>query len=178
MNLNITFMDKTLSYKCSLFFRKDLINMVENCRIFLEDLILKQKYSQASDFVFNNIEKYQQKEYFVLIYILFQIRKEELDAGVMDIFSALGTPDIDTLLLHYTQIKFCLRRFEYQLPKEICQEALDYFINFNVSPYAIYRIAQFACVDISLVLEKLAQEYTEIEQNKFANILISFIRNK
>lgn len=151
--------------------------MAENCRDFLESLIQNQNYTQASNFIFKNIKIFQNEEYFVVLYILFQIRKEELDMDTADIFTSLGKPDVDTLLLHYTQIKFCLRRFEYQLPNDSCKEALDYLINFSVSPYAIYRIAQFACVNLSFVMERLAKEYESIEQEHFANILRKLDKN-
>lgn len=145
--------------------------MDTQCREFIEAKIHTQQYAAAADFIFQNIEKHQNEEYFVLLYILFQIRKEELHAGEQDIFTTLQCPDIDTLILHYTNIKFCLRRFEYDVGEAARQEAFQYFVDFSLSPYALYHIAKFACIDKTSVLQRIAKRYMALGKKSFAETL-------
>ncbi|MDD7402623.1 MAG: hypothetical protein SO170_01830 [Butyribacter sp.] len=144
---------------------------MHNSRIYLEQLLQEKQYDTASRYVLQNIEAHQTEEYFVLLYILFQIRMSEHKAGMTDIFSTLNTPDIDTLLLHYTNIKFCLRRFEYDFPEDSKQEAFTYFLDFTVSPYALFHIAKFACVDMLSVLQALETAYRAAGKEDFAATL-------
>lgn len=127
----------------------------------LYSLIRENKLDTACTFVNQNIRTYQNEEYFVLFYILLNIRTEELEAGANDIFSSPVGREPEDLLTHYTQIKLYLRRFEYQMADDILQEAVDYFTQTAVSPQAIYRIAQFACVNPEAALKKLNEFYTK-----------------
>lgn len=127
----------------------------------LYSLIRENKLDTACAFVNKNIRTCQNEEYFVLFYILLNIRAEELEAGTNDIFSSPIGREPELLLAHYTQIKLYLRRFEYQMPDDILQEAADYFTQTAVSPQAIYRIAQFACVNPEAALKKLNEFYTK-----------------
>lgn len=127
------------------------------CLEYLNSLIGTKQYKKAEQYIFGHIREYQNQEFFVILYILFQIRGEELENGYSDIISPFG--NIDILLAHYRQIKLLLRRFEYDLPLESRQEAIEYFNDFSVSPFALYRIGDFACVDKNHTYKNLAKAY-------------------
>lgn len=131
------------------------------CLEYLNSLIRTKQYQKAEQYIFGHIREYQNQEFFVILYILFQIRREELGHGCPDIVSSVGTADaaIDILLAHYRQIKLLLRRFEYGLPPESRQEAIEYFTDFSVSPYALCRIGDFACIDKKHTYHNLAEAY-------------------
>lgn len=87
--------------------------MHNNCKESLYEMIRTGRFADAASFTGQHIKEHQDEEYFVLFYILFRIWEEERQAGTPDIFSSPLGHDPDTLLEHYTQIKLCLRRFEY-----------------------------------------------------------------
>lgn len=144
--------------------------MENNCKEWIYQLIRSGKFTEASSYIQSHIKEHQNEEYFVLFFILFRIREEELIAKNTDIFSSLPGHDPNALLEHYTQIKLCLRRFEYQMPEEYLQEAIDYFITYHVSPQALYRIAQFACIDTKTAFYELAKMYELNDQKEYAAI--------
>ena len=140
--------------------RKDRLHpMANHCKEWLYQLIRSKKFAEASSYIQAHIQEHQTEEYFVLFFILFRIRKEELQANAPDFFSSPLGCEPDTLLGHYTQIKLYLRRFEYQMPEEYLQEAIDYFITYQVSAQALYRIAQFACIDAHAAFHELSKMY-------------------
>ena len=151
----------------------------DQCLRHLNSLIRTKQYQKAEQYIFGHIREYQNQEFFVILYILFQIRSEELEHGCPDIISSFDAADavIDILLAHYRQIKLLLRRFEYDLPPESRQEAIEYFTDFSVSPYALYRIGDFACIDKKHTYHNLAEAYhmagndamSDIFQNAFAD---------
>lgn len=145
--------------------------MVNSHKELLYSLIEKNELSKAYSYVNQHIQENQAEESFVIFYILLQIWKEECQANMPTFFSS---PDIGRyphkLLEHYTQIKLYLRRFEYQLPDDIRQEAFEYFTTYQVSPYALYRIAQFACIQPASAFEGLAQFYRNAGNQEFADI--------
>ena len=144
--------------------------MHNNCKESLYEMIRTGRFADAASFTGQHIKEHQDEEYFVLFYILFRIWEEERQAGTADIFSSPLGHDPDTLLEHYTQIKLCLRRFEYQMADEILDEAIQYFNAYQVSPYALYRIAQFACIKPSAAFCELARMYKAAGQQELAAV--------
>ncbi len=133
--------------------------MQNSCKASLFQLIEDGRLSEASTYTDQHIREHQNEEYFVLFYILLRIREEERQAKVTDFFSSSLGHNPETLLEHYLQIKLYLRRFEYQMADDVLQEALNYFATYHVSPYALYRIAQFACITPANAFQKLAERY-------------------
>lgn len=131
------------------------------CMEYLNSLIRTKQYRKAEQYIFGHIREYQNQEFFVILYILFQIRREELEHSCPDIISSFDGADniVDILAAHYRQIKLLLRRFEYDLPLESRQEAIEYFTDFSVSPYALRHIGDFACVDKDHTYHSLAEAY-------------------
>lgn len=144
--------------------------MENNLKEWIYKLIHSGKFTEASNYIQSHIQEHQNEEYFVLFFILFRIREEELSAKNPDLFSSPLGHEPNTLLEHYTQIKLYLRRFEYQMPEEYLQEAIDYFITYQVSMQALYRIAQFACIDTKTAFYELAKMYELNQQKEYAAI--------
>lgn len=142
--------------------------MENTCKEQLYTLIEQGQLETALAYINQNIKEHQNEEYFVLFYILLNIWSEERQANISDIFSSPLGREPEQLLNHYTQIKLYLRRFEYQMPEDILQEAFDYFIQNKVSPQAIYRIAQFACIRSELAFLKLATLYKKCGNTEIA----------
>lgn len=117
-------------------------------------MIIDKSLSEACVYAKQNIKNCNNNEYFVILYILLRIWEEECQAGVQDLFSCIGN-NPEKLIEHYTRIKLYLRRFEYNMPEHILLDAVDYFKTYNVSAYALNRIAQFACINPSYALHKV-----------------------
>lgn len=144
--------------------------MQESYKEVLYRMIGQGELEKAFVYLHQNIEKYQNKECFVHFYILLNIWKEECQAGVTDIFSSPLGRNPDRLLEHYTRIKLFLRRFEYMMPDEARQEALQYFIEMKVSPYALFRMAQFACIAPKDAFLELANCYEKNGRKEIGTI--------
>lgn len=142
--------------------------MQNTCKEILYTLIEQGELAKARTYVNQNIREHQTEEYFVLFYILLNIWTEERQAKVSDIFSSPLGRDPELLIAHYTQIKLYLRRFEYQMSDDILQEAFDYFIQTKVSPQAIYRITQFACIKPEIAFQELAAFYEKYGNTEIA----------
>lgn len=143
----------------------------------LYQMIEQGELEKAFFYINQNIEKYQNKECFVHFYILLNIWKEECQAGVSDIFSSPLGRNPESLLEHYTRIKLYLRRFEYKMPDAALQEALQYFIDMSVSPYALFRIAQFACVVPKDAFEEVAKCYESNGKREVSDIFYQAAKN-
>ena len=115
------------------------------------------RFELAQDIAFNHINNFQNNENFVILFILFKIRKNEIDSGETDIFSSPLGHEPDTLLYHYKILKLLVRRFEYDMPPEALDDAIQYFIENKVSMNALYTICGFACVDAENTYQKLAE---------------------
>ena len=116
-------------------------------------------FDDARKIAYTYIKQYQADETFVILFILFQISDAENSAGEYNIFSSPASGTTEALIKHYTQIKFCLRRYEYDMPEEALEEAFGSFIENKVSVNALYRISQFACVNTAYVYKRLAQAF-------------------
>lgn len=55
----------------------------------------------------------------------------------------------------YQNIKFLIRRFEYDLDKNSKKQAIKDFKDMKISGIALYFITQYACVDKENVLKNL-----------------------
>lgn len=121
-------------------------------------MITDGHFPEACTYTKQHISECDTNEKFVILYILFRIWEEERQAGVKDLFSCVGC-NPEELIRHYTRIKLYLRRFEYNMPEHILLDTVNYFKEYNVSVYALHRIAQFACINPSYVMDKLASMY-------------------
>jgi len=144
--------------------------MQNNCKELLYQMIRTGRFSEAASYTNIHIREHQNEEYFVLFYILLRIWEEEQQTDFPDFFSCPLGHEPDILLGHYTQIKLYLRRFEYQMADEILKEAIEYFTTYQVSPYALYRIAQFACIRPYIAFHELARMYEAAGQKELAAI--------
>ena len=90
-------------------------------------------FDDARKIAYTYIKQYQADETFVILFILFQISDAEKSSGEYNIFSSPASGTTEALIKHYTQIKFCLRRYEYDMPEEALEEAFGYFIENKVS---------------------------------------------
>lgn len=138
-------------------------------RIFF--FIKKNNYKAAYEISGKYIREYQSDEQFVILYIMLRIAKDEKEAGVKDIFSISGKKDINELIAHYQNIKFCLRHFEYEVGEPARKDAMAYFKEFNVSLYALVYIAQYACVDVHKAVCGIANYYENDGETEKAEIL-------
>lgn len=141
-------------------------------------MIRTKSFAEAAAYTKLHIREYQNEEYFVLFYILFRIWEEEKKANIPDFFSSPLGHEPDVLLAHYTQIKLYLRRLEYQMPDAIQKEAFEYFNTYQVSPYALYRIAQFACIRPYIAFQELAKMYEADGNQNFADIFYETAKNE
>ena len=134
-------------------------------------LIKKNNLKSAYELSRKYIKEYQTDEQFVILYIMLGIAKDEIENGFADIFSVSETKDVEELIAHYQNIKFCLRRFEYEVGERAREEAMEYFRNFNVSLYAIVYIVQYACVDQNKTISEIANYYEKEGNFEIAEIL-------
>lgn len=51
------------------------------------------------------------------------------------------------------------------MSKDYLQEAIDYFITYQVSAHALYYIAQFACITTTTTFYELAKMSEQNQQN-------------
>lgn len=122
------------------------------------EMVVYRHLPEAYAYVKQHISECDNNEKFVILYILLRIWKEELQAGAEGLFSSVGY-NPEELINHYTRVKLYLRRFEYNMPEYILLDAVDYFRKYNVSIYALNRIAQFACVNPLYTMKKLSNMY-------------------
>lgn len=115
----------------------------------------------AKKVAYKYIKQYQNNEKFVILFLLFQISDAENAAGEYNIFKSPAAGSVNSLIRHYTKIKFYLRRYEYDMPPEILKEAYNYFFANKVSVNALYKLATFACVNQTIVYKRLAQIYKD-----------------
>ena len=95
-------------------------------------LIKKGSLNAAYELSREYIRQYQADEQFVILYIMLAIAKEEMESGADNIFSVSDTRSADELITHFQNIKFCVRRFEYELDEQAREDAMEYFKIFNV----------------------------------------------
>lgn len=137
-------------------------------------LVDKGCIDDARKIAYTYIKQYQANETFVILFILFQISDAENSSGEHNIFSSPAGGTTEALIKHYTQIKFYLRRYEYDMPEEALEEAFAYFITNKVSVNALYRISQFACVNTAYVYKRLTQAFRDkgmdAQADVFANL--------
>lgn len=126
----------------------------------IEKLILAQidqgNLEFAKEMVYEHIKKMQESELFVVLYLLFTIQEQEREAGESDIFACLEPINSQKIKEHFMNLKFCVRRFEYDLSKEECIEAVDYLQDKKISSICIEKIISLACVDQKKARENLA----------------------
>lgn len=134
--------------------------------------INNNNYNAAYKLSRKYIRKYQSDEQFVILYIMIGIAKDEKEAGVTDIFCVSQEKDINEMIAHYQNIKFCIRRFEYEVGEQARKDAMDYIEKFNVSLYAIYKIAQYACVDMRKALKEISYYFEKNGDFNKSKILI------
>lgn len=144
--------------------------MQNTCKESLYQMIRNGDFYEAADYTNHHIQEHQHEEYFVLFYIVFRIWEEERQANIPDFLSSPLGHEPEKLLEHYTQIKLYLRRFEYQMDDDVLEEAIKYFSTYQVSPYALYRIAQFACIKPYIAFQELARLYERFGNHEFATI--------
>lgn len=134
-------------------------------------LIKKNNLKSAYELSRNYIKEHQKDEQFVILYIMLGIAIDEIEDGFTDIFSALETKDIDELIAHFQNIKFCVRRFEYEVGERAREEAMEYFRSFDVSLYAIVHIVQYACVAQNKTISEIAGYFEKEGDFENAEIL-------
>lgn len=134
-------------------------------------LIKKGSLNAAYELSREYIRQYQADEQFVILYIMLAIAKEEMESGADNIFSVSDTRSADELITHFQNIKFCVRRFEYELDEQAREDAMEYFKIFNVSLQAIVCIINYACVDLDKVIGEIADHYEKKGDFEKAEIL-------
>lgn len=110
---------------------------------------------EAKNAAYQYIAHYQTDETYVLLYIMFRIHDCETAAGAPDILSY--SKDINELLSHYQQIKFYLRRLEFDMDNGENGEELQYFVDNHVSCHALHQITDFSIVDKKKVYGRLSE---------------------
>ncbi len=144
-----------------------------DARTALRELVEAGDFDAAREIAFKYIERCQNDEDFVILFILLKIRDAEIAAGESDIFSSPVGHSPRALIGHYTRIKFYLRRYEYDMPDFVLDEAFNYFLENKVSVNALYRIADFACVDKAKVYGRLAGAFRSAGMEDLARALDS-----
>lgn len=115
---------------------------------YLYRLLKNREYEKALKYTKNHIENNTDDERIYICFIMLEICIDEINNGINNIFSNLEIKtDFSDICEHYTNVKFYVRRFEYELKETLLQEAVDYFQHMHVSGIAIFCIVQYACVD-------------------------------
>lgn len=122
-------------------------------------LIKENRLVEANEVAKKYLKQHLSDQEFVILFIMLNIAMLEMADGMKEIFSASETKDIDELISHYNNIKFCVRRFEYEVGEDARLKAIEYFKMFNVSLHAIYKIVQYACVDKRKALSGIADYF-------------------
>lgn len=139
---------------------------------YLYRLLKNREYEKALKYTKNHIENNTDDERIYICFIMLKICIDEINNGINNIFSNLEIkPDFSDICEHYTNIKFYVRRFEYELKEQSLQEAADYFQNMQVSGIAVFYIVQYACVDKLKALKKIKEFLLEKGLNNIAECI-------
>lgn len=124
---------------------------------YLFRLLKDNEYMKAIKYISNCIERGIDDEIIYICYILLKIYELEIQNGIQNhIFSILELQDnLLEIKDFYQNIKFLIRRYEYNLDEDSKKQAIKYFEDIKISGVALYFITKYACVDIEKVLENL-----------------------
>ena len=122
------------------------------CRLFKN-----REYIKAIKYTSNGIKRDSNDEIIYICYILVNIYNVEEQNGIQShIFSSFEFYDnLSEIKDFYQNIKFLIRRFEYDLDKNSKKQAIKYFKDMKISGIALYFITRYACVDKENVLNSL-----------------------
>lgn len=125
---------------------------------------------EAKNATYQYVAHYQSDESYITLYILFRIHDCEIAAGVPGILSY--STDVESLLCHYRQIKYYLRRLEFDMDNKDTQEELQYFLEHKVSCYALQQITIFSIVDKKKVYGRLSELFARNGKEKEAAFFV------
>lgn len=122
------------------------------CRLFKN-----KEYIKAIKYTSNCIKMDSNDEITYICYILVNIYNVEKQNNLQNhIFSGFEFhDDLSEVKDFYQNIKFLIRRFEYDLDINSKKQAMKYFENIKISGIALYFIVRYACVDKEKVLKNL-----------------------
>ena len=122
------------------------------CRLFKN-----KEYIKAIKYTSNCIKRDSNDEIIYICYILVNIYNVEEQNGIQShIFSSFEFHDnLSEIKDFYQNIKFLIRRFEYDLDINLKKQAMKYFEDIKISGIALYLIVRYVCVDKEKVLKNL-----------------------
>lgn len=133
-------------------------------------LLKNREYIKAIKYTSNCIKRDSNDEIIYICYILVNIYNVEEQNGIQShIFSGFEFHDnLSKIKDFYQNIKFLIRRFEYDLDKNSKNQAIKYFKDMKISGIALYFITGYACVDKENVLKRLILVCEENSMNDVA----------
>lgn len=121
-------------------------------------LLKNKEYIKALRYTSNCIKRDSDDENIYVCYILLKIYEVENKCGIINhifLIPEVQYDDLSEIRSLYQNLKFRLRRYEYDLDEESKEEAIKYLKKTKVSGIALYYITNYACIDRKKVLEKL-----------------------
>ena len=156
---------------------------------------LQRVYDRWIDKVFNNIRCQQYKlaeTDFYEIYLnnksnflktesaildfMFRIHKKEIENGEESILRVFSSPE--QMKNIYFELKFLMRRFEYDLPDELKGELSSFLQQYQVSPYAICEMVEVYISEKEKVLNAIAVFLFQKEYYEYVFPVLSFAYEK
>ena len=122
---------------------------------YITSQLAKGNIEEAKKAAYQYVAQYQSDETYITLYIILRIHDCEVAAKTSSILSY--STDAESLLAHYRQIKYYLRRLEFDADDKDSQEELQYFLTNKVSCYALQQITIFSIVDKKKVYGRLSE---------------------
>lgn len=140
---------------------------------YLHRLIKNKNYLKETDYIRKLLEKNIDEEILYKCYIMLKAS----EGSEVKIFLRLEVKedlsDIDEV---YQNIKFCIRRFEYDLDDIAIQQALEYLQYISISAYTLYYIMQYVCIKRNVVLVRIIEKMYSYNMKYMAKALESYVQ--
>lgn len=106
--------------------------------------------------------------------LIIEIGKTEFNMGICGFFA--GNPTIETMIKKSNQLKYAIRRVEYNLPKNISNQIIDIILNRDdgiiITPYAIVIIILRCCLNRIDLVNNLVDLFNEANLPEYSEVLL------
>ena len=110
----------------------------------------------ACQFFFQYYPKMPKTWDIVLMEQVFQIYQKEKSLDEPNLFSVCKS--VEDAVFHYTNVKFLLRRWEFNLPNDLQEEIFTYVENYSVSKTFLRAVAEASVIDLESIRELIEQK--------------------
>lgn len=127
----------------------------------VQDLIISEKYDLAEQMFYGVLlqENGQVNTYWLatesaIMDLMFKIHKKEQSSGYSSIFKQFQS--LDGIVDFYYDLKFLVRRFEYDFSDELKEELLPFITRFSLSEFALAEMVRASALKPEKVYNELA----------------------